>query len=289
MATAHLVRNPTKGKWKNLIGTNAIAFNSVTIDELAVDLQDRIDQIDVNKDNIQAIIDSKGVASGIATLGADGKLLAAQIPQIAISDFLGEVANEAAMLAKTGQRGDWLIRTDVSKTYMLIGDDASVLANWKEIVSPTDGVTALRNVSGSVTGMTGVVTLANVAFTGSANDVSFADASYTSTNVKGALVEVMGKVTDVESSVTTLETTIGNKIGLAQIEPYVSLTGMCNGTNKVFTAPFDLTGAKVIARIGGETVDPTEYTVAGTTLTFVGMTPDHDYQRPNLTVFKAAA
>jgi hypothetical protein len=100
-----------------------------------------------------------GAANGVATLGADSKIPAAQLPSIAISDFLGSVNSQAAMLALTGQRGDWAIRTDTTangvtqpSTWLLIGDDPTQLSNWKELPTPVDAVL-------SVNGHTGVVVL----------------------------------------------------------------------------------------------------------------------------------
>lgn len=57
-------------KFSNLIGTNQIADNAVTEVELAVALQSKITQITTNQAAIAAIVASKAVANGIATLGA---------------------------------------------------------------------------------------------------------------------------------------------------------------------------------------------------------------------------
>ena len=56
-------------KFKNLIGRNQIADGAISRVELDVALQNEITQITTNKNNIQAIIDSKGAANGLATLG----------------------------------------------------------------------------------------------------------------------------------------------------------------------------------------------------------------------------
>lgn len=274
-------------KFSKLIGRNMLADQVISLAELDLTLQAEITQITTNKNAIQAIIDSKGVATGIATLGADGKLSASQIPQIAISDFLGEVADEAAMLALTGQRGDWAIRLDNNTSYMLIAEDATQAASWKAIVTPDDGVTALRNASGTQTGLNGVVTLADVAFSGAANDLSFSDASYTATHVSGALVEVMAKANDTASDVAALETAMGDKVGITGITPYVELTGTIDGTNKTFTCPVDLAGAKVLPFIGSAIVTPADFSVSGNNIVFT-VSPDHEYERPGLMVFKAA-
>lgn len=81
-----------------------------------------------------------------------GKVPSSQIPTIAITEFLGAVANEAAMLALSGQRGDWCIRSDEQTSYVLIADDATSLASWLNIPHPLSPVQ-------SVNGQTGVVVL----------------------------------------------------------------------------------------------------------------------------------
>jgi len=102
------------------------------------------------------------------------------------------------------------------------------------------------------------------------------------------LVEVMGKVTDVETDVATLETTMGGKLALAGFHPYVELTGTIDGTNDTFTSAVDLTGAKVVAMMGGQVIHGTEFSIAGNDVTF-NAEPSYEYQRPALMVFKAAA
>jgi hypothetical protein len=83
-----------------------------------------------------------------------GVIPSSQIPAIAISDYLGAVASQAAMLALTGQRGDWCLRTDGSSAgmWVLSADNAALLANWVQIPVPIVPVQ-------SVNGQTGVITL----------------------------------------------------------------------------------------------------------------------------------
>lgn len=93
----------------------------------------------------------KGATNGVATL-VGGVIPTSQIPALAIVEYLGAVASEAAMLALTGQRGDWCKRTDQSMVYILIADDPSQLANWTSIAYPPSPIL-------SVNGQTGVVVL----------------------------------------------------------------------------------------------------------------------------------
>lgn len=82
-----------------------------------------------------------------------GVVPSAQIPAIAITEFLGSVANQSAMLALLGQRGDWCIRTDLSMVYVITGTDPTQLSDWTGMAYPTAPVL-------SVNGHTGAVTLA---------------------------------------------------------------------------------------------------------------------------------
>lgn len=95
----------------------------------------------------------KGANNGVATLDSSGKIPIAQVPATAISDTF-VVSTQAAMLALTAEVGDLAVRTDLNKTFILRVDGAATLANWQELLTPTDSVQ-------SVDGMTGAVTIAS--------------------------------------------------------------------------------------------------------------------------------
>jgi hypothetical protein len=94
----------------------------------------------------------KAAANGVATLGADSKLPAAQLPAIAITEYLQPSSSQAAMLAKDGQQGDWTIRTDLGTVWVITGANPTQLASWTELGYPTAPVT-------TVAGRTGVIVL----------------------------------------------------------------------------------------------------------------------------------
>ncbi len=75
------------------------------------------------------------------------------IPAIAITEYLGVVASQAAMLALIGQRGDWCTRTDLGTDWQLIADNPATLASWREMTYPASPVQ-------SVSGRTGAIVLA---------------------------------------------------------------------------------------------------------------------------------
>ena len=56
-----------------------------------------------------------------------------QIPAIAIMDYLGTVADEPTMLGLVGEKGDFAIRSDTVTTWIIVGNDPSMLSNWVEL------------------------------------------------------------------------------------------------------------------------------------------------------------
>ena len=122
-------------------------------------------------------ISEKGAASGVATLGADGKLSAAQVPAIAVSDTF-VVASQTEQTALTAEVGDIAIRTDVNRSYILRSSPASVFSNWQELLTPTDAVTSVNGQTGAVTTPQGTVT--SVATTSPVSGLSISGGPITS-------------------------------------------------------------------------------------------------------------
>jgi hypothetical protein len=58
-------------------------------------------------------------------------------------------ANQSAMLGLTTQEGDVVVRTDENKTYMHNGGSAGTMADFTELISPTDGVSSLTTTDGT--------------------------------------------------------------------------------------------------------------------------------------------
>lgn len=145
-----------------------------------------------------------GVASGVATLDTDGKLLAAQIPAIAISDTF-VVASQAAMLAlSTAETGDIAIRTDLNKSFILTASPPGTLANWQELLTPTSPVTSVFGRVGAVVAasgdytvaqVTGAAPLASPALTGTPTAPTAAAATNTTQIATTAFVKAQGYTT----------------------------------------------------------------------------------------------
>ncbi|MFA5091694.1 MAG: hypothetical protein WC483_03840 [Candidatus Paceibacterota bacterium] len=92
----------------------------------------------------------KGAVNGVATLGATGKIPSAQLDAIAITST-SVVASEVAQLALTAQEGDVAVRSDLNKSYIHNGGVAGTMADWTELLTPTDAVTSVNGKTGSVT------------------------------------------------------------------------------------------------------------------------------------------
>lgn len=98
---------------------------------------------------LKYLTDQKAAANGIASLDGDGKIPTGQLPALAISDTF-VVASQAAMLALTAEVGDIAVRTDLNKSFILKTAGASTLANWQELLTPTDAVLSVDGNTGAV-------------------------------------------------------------------------------------------------------------------------------------------
>lgn len=75
------------------------------------------------------------------------------LPAVALTDYLGEVASQSALLALVGQRGDWATRTDLGTDWQLTADDSSLIGSWRELTYPTSPVSSVNGRTGAVTGL----------------------------------------------------------------------------------------------------------------------------------------
>jgi hypothetical protein len=55
------------------------------------------------------------------------------------------------MLALSAQQGDVAVRSDLSKSFILAGTDPTVLADWTELLTPSDAVLSVNGQTGAVT------------------------------------------------------------------------------------------------------------------------------------------
>ena len=111
-----------------------------------------------------------GTSSGqVPILDGSGLLATSVLPAIAVTDTF-VVASQAAMLALTAEKGDIAIRTDTSETYVLSTNSPSTLADWKELIAPTDDKMAkaqnLNDVADKPTAFSNIKQAASLTATG---------------------------------------------------------------------------------------------------------------------------
>lgn len=95
-----------------------------------------------------AVLAFGGVANGLATLDAGGKIPVAQIPALSIVETF-VVPDEPARLALVAQQGDVAVQTDIGATFILQTEPASVAGNWVELQFPA-AVSSVNGFSGAV-------------------------------------------------------------------------------------------------------------------------------------------
>lgn len=79
-----------------------------------------------------------------------GVIPTSQLPSISVIDFLGSTASQAAMLALTGQKGDWTIRTDLGQSWIITGSNPTQLASWTAMPLANVPVQTVNGQTGTV-------------------------------------------------------------------------------------------------------------------------------------------
>lgn len=153
-----------------------------------------------------AAVAASGSASDITT----GTLPTSVLPPLAINDVFA-VASQAAMLALTAQRGDFAIRSDNGRSYVLATDSPSTLADWKQVTAGGD-VTSVAGRAGAVVLTSTDVGLANVDNTSDANKpVSTAQATADALNLK--IAQNLADLASVSTARTNLSVYSQTELG----------------------------------------------------------------------------
>ena len=189
--------NPSVGGYAANLGDIALAAGKMYIKSGPLDVN-WTQMAEASQLDSYILSSEKGIANGVATLNADGKLALDQIPAIAITDTF-VVNSEAAMLAlTTAEQGDVAVRTDINKSFILTNSNPSVLASWQELLTPTDAVQSVNGQTGTV-----VLSTSNI---GEGSNLYFTEARVRGTLLDGltlvdspilatdSMIQAMGKI-----------------------------------------------------------------------------------------------
>ena len=232
------------------VATDGTKLDGIEANATADQTASEIEAI-VNHDNLQGFVSNEHIdwtASGAGTIHATN------IPVVALTT-VQTAANQTAHLALTAQEGDIVVRSDENKSYVHNGGTAGTMADYTELLTPTDAVL-------SVNGQTGAVTISN-ATTSSAGLMSSTDKS----KLDG--IEASADVTDatnVQAAGALMDSEVTN---LAQVKAFSSAdyATAAQGTtadNALPKAGGQMTGN--ITMSGAQTVDGRDLSVDGSKL-----------------------
>lgn len=174
---------------KNSSSDNDTVWSSV----LASDISDFSSAADAR------ITSQKGQANGVASLGSDGKIPTYQLPAISISSTF-VVSSQAAQLALTAQEGDVAVRTDENKSYIHNGGNLGAMADWQELLTPTDSVLSVNGRTGVVTGLAEDSTVLHL----TGNETASGNKTFTGdVEIQGALTVGGAVMSDTGMTVTS--------------------------------------------------------------------------------------
>ena len=196
----------------------------------------------------------KGAANGVATLDAGGLVPTSQLPPLAVTEVF-TVNSQAAMLALPAQQGDFAIRTDIDRTFILAASPASTLANWIELtVGPTGTVTSVAVTGNQGIGVTGSpitssgtvdLTLGDITPTSVASSGTVTGSNLSGTNTGDQTITLTGDVTG--SGTGSFGTTLATVNTSPQTDAFRKVT--VNGKGLV-TATSAVTSTDITTALG---------------------------------------
>ena len=192
---------------------------------------------------VQPVTLTSGLAAKADLVG--GVVPTSQIPAIAISEYLGAVGSQAAMLALTGQRGDWCLRTDGlpnTGQWILGADNAALLSSWVQIPLPTVPVQ-------SVNGQAGIIVLGTGDLAESGGNLFHTGARAIAAALTGFTAGA-GTVTATDSILEALQKVAGNIVNRA-LTGLIGSSGLTMNTNRILLRSTAGAGAVEEGALGG--------------------------------------
>jgi hypothetical protein len=172
-----------------------------------------------------------------------GLVPTSQIPAIALVQYLGQAANQAAMLALRGQGGDWCIRTDSSTEWVIVANNGATLSDWIQL---PNGISPVS----SINGQTGAVTLGTGDLGESGGNLFFTASRAIGSALTG-FVAGAGTVAATDSILQAINKIVGN-IANRALTGLIGSSGLTMNTNRLIGRSTAGTGApEEISTSGG--------------------------------------
>jgi hypothetical protein len=168
------------------------------------------------------LLNTKGVANGVASLDSSGFIPSAQLPPLA-KVTVSSAANQAARLALTAEPGDIAIQADNGTTYVLASSPASTNGNWREISATAAISAAIATHESDTTAVHGIADTSLLATTANV-------ATAKSEAISAAASAAGTALSNHESDTTAVH-------GIADTSILATTTGTQTLTNKTLTSP----------------------------------------------------
>jgi hypothetical protein len=183
---------------------------------------------------------SSGLASKADLVGS--VIPTSQIPSVAIVEYLGQAANQTAMLALRGEGGDWCIRTDSSTEWVIVANNGATLSDWIQL---PNGISPVS----SINGQTGAVTLGTGDLGESGGKLFFTAARAIAAALTGFAAEA-GTVAPTDSILQAINKIVGNVANRALTGP-IGSSGLTMNTNRILLRSTAGAGAVEEGTLGG--------------------------------------
>ena len=170
--------------------------------------------------------------AGKADLDGNGKVVTSQIPDLAITQFLGTVSTVSNLTTLSGQLGDFASVTNTGILYVIVSNNGSSASDWLAMQYPAS-TTNIGYVASTraVTSNTGTgFTFPEVAVSGNSGLMTGAQASKLQGIAAGAEVNVGTDLT-YDASTRTVESSTGADATIPHVVSSGS-SGLISGTDK---------------------------------------------------------